>query len=76
MAYFAVQCRSLCAESYITTLYQMSEFKADRSSFFSGRQKENWQLMPQQAELLFVLIHFTVTASTCWVIKPQCNYLG
>lgn len=66
MAYFVVQRMSLCAESYITTLYQMSEFKADHSSFFSGRQKENWQLMPQQAELLFVLIHLIVTASTCW----------
>lgn len=53
MAYFVVRCTSLCAEKYITTLYQMSEFKADLGSFCMGRQTENWQLMPLQAELLF-----------------------
>jgi len=65
MAYFVVQCTSLCAESYIRTLYQMSEFKADLGSFFFGRQNENWQLKPLQAELLLFLIHFIVTAATC-----------
>lgn len=77
MAYFVVQCTSLCAEKYITTLYQMSEFKADLGSFCMGRQTENWQLMPLQAELLFFFFSdsFHCGCSNLLVIKPQYNYL-
>lgn len=67
MAYFVAQCTSLCAKPYITTLTRCQNLK-QILTFSSSKDRKKTGSSCHRVELHF-LIHFIVTAATCWLLR-------